>query len=499
MKIKRSLCRLFSVILIISMLFVTVNAFVRGDADGNGKVDASDARLTLRHAVGLDTLTEECFSAADYDKNGKIEASDARMILRLSVGLEKPDTAEQLADSLDFSSSAGKYPEKSSAVFQDMEAFCGDSFTFYGITQSGLNYTQKFTGLKSDIDIIKAYAQLLCRDEMNFTLTDDYLFDYKEIFAEYVIDYTGTANVRKTCTSVFLDTEKVSAINIYYKTDKSRVEGYITRNVALDSKDLGFRYGGEAESGAPAGESACAGLIRDVDGLYKTTDGRFSLPLNGMAVYVNGKAEEGSFRYIKSAAYSDTLIIKDGNNKEAVRLFLPSRSYESGNLWEHNALAREYQWSMEIAPSITTETARIYNFVGASWLNPTYKESPYEDVTVRVMYYDEQKQLSVIYIYTEIIDKQEILCVIDLSKAEKADNSSDGGFSPSVGGNESSVCFYCGGKGYTACSVCGGDGIKEDYISTPNYGGGSAGGSSSVAKKCPSVTCDNGRKDCPYC
>ncbi len=60
-----------------------------GDADFNNKVDATDARLALRAAVGLDKLTEELKKAADVDKDGDVDATDARLILRAAVGLEK--------------------------------------------------------------------------------------------------------------------------------------------------------------------------------------------------------------------------------------------------------------------------------------------------------------------------------------------------------------------------------------------------------------------------
>lgn len=58
-----------------------------GDADGNAIIEAADARLALRAAVGLETLTpmqEEC---ADADWDCHITAADARLVLRKSVGL----------------------------------------------------------------------------------------------------------------------------------------------------------------------------------------------------------------------------------------------------------------------------------------------------------------------------------------------------------------------------------------------------------------------------
>lgn len=58
---------------------------ILGDADGDGKVTASDARLILRAAVGLEEVPLE---AGDFDGDGKITASDARAALRTSVGQE---------------------------------------------------------------------------------------------------------------------------------------------------------------------------------------------------------------------------------------------------------------------------------------------------------------------------------------------------------------------------------------------------------------------------
>ncbi len=60
-----------------------------GDIDGNGIITASDARLTLRMSVGLESYNVDSvfFKAADIDGDG-VKASDARLILRASVALE---------------------------------------------------------------------------------------------------------------------------------------------------------------------------------------------------------------------------------------------------------------------------------------------------------------------------------------------------------------------------------------------------------------------------
>lgn len=62
--------------------------FIPGDVDGNLKVEAADARLTLRCAVNLETIRTEYRKNADMNKDGKIGADDARLVLRKSVNLD---------------------------------------------------------------------------------------------------------------------------------------------------------------------------------------------------------------------------------------------------------------------------------------------------------------------------------------------------------------------------------------------------------------------------
>ena len=59
-----------------------------GDVDGDGKLTAADARLTLRAAAQMIELTMQQEANADVDKDGKITAMDARLILRAVTGME---------------------------------------------------------------------------------------------------------------------------------------------------------------------------------------------------------------------------------------------------------------------------------------------------------------------------------------------------------------------------------------------------------------------------
>lgn len=61
---------------------------IPGDADLDGKVTAADARLILRTAAQLDSLTGQAAKNADVNGDGKITAEDARLALRKAAGLD---------------------------------------------------------------------------------------------------------------------------------------------------------------------------------------------------------------------------------------------------------------------------------------------------------------------------------------------------------------------------------------------------------------------------
>lgn len=62
----------------------------KGDVNGDGGVDVSDAIMTLRATVGLLALEPDQFSRADLNGDSVADVIDATRILRISVGLESP-------------------------------------------------------------------------------------------------------------------------------------------------------------------------------------------------------------------------------------------------------------------------------------------------------------------------------------------------------------------------------------------------------------------------
>jgi uncharacterized repeat protein (TIGR02543 family) len=60
--------------------------FVMGDADGDGKVTASDALLLTKYIKGKVTLTPQQLQALDMNGDGKWDDEDIKIILAISVG-----------------------------------------------------------------------------------------------------------------------------------------------------------------------------------------------------------------------------------------------------------------------------------------------------------------------------------------------------------------------------------------------------------------------------
>lgn len=84
---KRFLCFLL-ITAVLGVMSVPTFASVRGDVNGDGRVDAQDATIILRHITGTGPITSAVsLIAADANLDGFVNAADASYILRYCVGL----------------------------------------------------------------------------------------------------------------------------------------------------------------------------------------------------------------------------------------------------------------------------------------------------------------------------------------------------------------------------------------------------------------------------
>ncbi len=73
------------------MCLMQASAAAFADADGDGRILSSDARIVLRASVGLSPWTDEMITNCDIDNDRVLTSADARLILRLAVGFGNED------------------------------------------------------------------------------------------------------------------------------------------------------------------------------------------------------------------------------------------------------------------------------------------------------------------------------------------------------------------------------------------------------------------------
>lgn len=84
--------RIFALLLV--LLFAVASSFAyaktnRGDVNGDGQVDSTDAAMILRSVVRFAELNAEQRTNADVDGDGDVTANDASVVLRYAVRVEK--------------------------------------------------------------------------------------------------------------------------------------------------------------------------------------------------------------------------------------------------------------------------------------------------------------------------------------------------------------------------------------------------------------------------
>ena len=64
-----------------------VQICIKEDVNCDGRINAADARMALRHGAQLEHLEGVSFFAADMNDDNKVTAADARIILRKPAGV----------------------------------------------------------------------------------------------------------------------------------------------------------------------------------------------------------------------------------------------------------------------------------------------------------------------------------------------------------------------------------------------------------------------------
>ena len=360
----------------------------------------------------IENITTDSSSVATTDKSNEEETEKSTEL-----------SEKVLAAPIDYNSASGSYPSSASGEFQSIKEYCGNALTYKEITEDSTIYTIEFEGKAEAIKSLEAYKKLMIGGKMHFEASGEAKKEQDgNTYLGFGFDYNGAIFVQKSNLINYSDKSTPCTISFSYYTDGVKVIGLLCWPKELKSTDLGFRANAKDEGGAPAGASACAGLKRTAGGTYETDDGRFSLRMGETVIYTNGNIFGGKATLILDRNKTCHLVIETTDGKTSTVFSFPYSDFNSGAYYNQKALSLYTNPVMEKSPtSFSTEKATLFRNIDSKWYNPTYQNSKFEKATVRIVYLSKEENIAVFYIYSETDIEQEIMCVLDISKAQKPD------------------------------------------------------------------------------
>ncbi len=376
--------------------------------------------------------------------------------------------------------------DRSSVEIQDPQAYFGGDLA-YKETNNITNYNEWiFEGTAGPM---KDFIALLCGGGYNLTLTEEYhnTYDDGAQFHAYLLDYTGTGQVRQTRDVAFIR-GKTGNVAVYAHTDSSKtpleVRIYIPKD--MRTADLGLRHSdGGADTDLP-GTSAGAGLYRLADGSFETTDGRLRAAPGKTMVLRDGETYE-----------TDTYLVMKDNVEELwtggfaghdiFYFSSPRNGLHVGDEVTMEDIRTGAAWAeRSTRPGMLKEADDFDDFIwpwvlgaghNGKYIVPMKKDNHFNRILVKLLYDSEAAR--VYYIYAEFVDAPtvyEALCVADKTKAVDGNapaNPVPEGKTPCSACHGSGNCTRCGGSGKTRKLVAGtNEWITADCTSCYTAGSG---------------------------
>lgn len=180
------------------------SAFVLGDVDGNGLIDARDASAVLTEYAKLSTEKGGSFSseevkAADVDKNGLVDARDASSILGYyaytsTTSTNECKSLEDFLNNADKSDKTTESPQGNPPTVPDIKvSYIVQDGTKVSVQfDSELGYDEYFTGMT----VFRKESE-----EIGYVLYSDINFDDKTPDFSYVYDFWDNGEYRVTLYS----------------------------------------------------------------------------------------------------------------------------------------------------------------------------------------------------------------------------------------------------------------------------------------------------------
>ena len=323
----------------------------------------------------------------------------------------------------------------SSVKIQDLVDYCDGGLEYGDLSTSGVYQVRKFTGDGEDFSIVEAYVEELCGGSYNLELGEEYYKSYSDTFFSWGLNYTGTGNVKDTTGVTYTDTQ--CTINIYGTIVRDRLKVSVWIPLDMELADLGLRYGQTTQSVSLAGPSAMTGLYKLSDGSFQTSDGRLTTRMGQAVVLRDGVSYTTEASFLRNSRLSrDELWVRDFYRDETLFFCSPASRLMTGDVYTRKDLVQE-MGTIGSDPNFFRSADDFDNytwtlFFGAGhngeFITPLITQlNQFEDLTVRVMYWDEGVE-AVYYIYAAFDSSPytvEALCAVDLStgSAPQADET----------------------------------------------------------------------------
>jgi len=358
-----------------------------------------------------------------------------------------------------------KSVSRDSVIVQDPYSYMPKSMTFERIGESdnGQQY-RKFRGGKDAYDLIEGYVDALCATG-NFTRKDSYYEEISSTFFDFALTYTGTGPVSGDKPEMTFKEGVTGDVTIYGILERSSCEGYIHIAKGLEFDDLGLRSTGEAVSTALPGQSLNADLYRLSDGSYQTGDGRFHVAVGKAQVYRDGTAYTVSASLLRNQEKNrEELHIDNFYRNDSILLTAPYNSLLTGDTFDTRTIGlnehvgyEDYATSMDSFLEWTFSNKLVGVCHDGDYLY-CYRDggNGFDQVAVRVMYWDAARGEAVIYLCTAFDSAPYEYEALAAVKMEAAQPSASTGNSGSDSVLDKEDCSWCRGSG--RCRDCGGSG-----------------------------------------
>ena len=332
-----------------------------------------------------------------------------------------------------------------SVWIQDLVEYCGGGLTYDSMGQSGAYNVRKFEGAAEDKAIVDAYVEALCSGGYNLTLVEEYEKTQSSTFFSWGLNYTGTGDVTAKTDVTYTDAQ--ATICIYGMIKRGDLEVSVWIPQQMEQVDLGLRYGGDTAYVGVAGPSAMAGLYKNADGSFSTSDGRMKTQLGKATVLRDGTSYQTSASFQTNEELSrDELWVENFYRNEGFFFCNPENAVLTGDVYTLKDLTQEASWVAK------REFTSLDHFGGYSWelafgaghdgdfITPLLGETnEFQNLTVRVMYWNPGVE-AVYYVYAEFDTAPYALEALAAVKLGAKAETADGVYTVAPGGSVNISC-----------------------------------------------------------